>query len=53
MAGYRNRLVHFYNRVSEQELYEICRHKLEDVEAVLGALHRWVRAHPERIAREL
>ncbi|MDP2957783.1 MAG: DUF86 domain-containing protein [Longimicrobiales bacterium] len=53
MAGYRNRLVHFYDRVSDQELYEICHGRLADVEAVLGALHRWVRAHPERIDRGL
>ncbi|MDP2959009.1 MAG: DUF86 domain-containing protein [Longimicrobiales bacterium] len=53
MAGYRNRLVHFYDRVSDQELYEICQGRLADVEAVLAALHRWVRTHPERIDREL
>jgi len=53
MAGYRNRLVHFYDRISDRELYEICRGRLDDIEAVLGALHRWVRAHPDRIDRGL
>ena len=24
LAGYRNRLVHFYHEVSDLELYEIC-----------------------------
>ncbi len=30
MAGYRNRLVHLYHQVSEEELYEIIRHNLKD-----------------------
>lgn len=24
LAGYRNRMVHFYNEISQQEIYEIC-----------------------------
>lgn len=31
MAGYRNRLVHLYNQVSEEELYEIIRNNLKDL----------------------
>lgn len=49
IAGYRNRLVHFYDRVSEEELYRICTERLRDVEQILGAIHDWIRAHPERI----
>jgi uncharacterized protein YutE (UPF0331/DUF86 family) len=30
MAGYRNRLVHLYHQVSEEELYEIIRSNLKD-----------------------
>ena len=30
MAGYRNRLVHFYAEVSVNELYEIIQNRLED-----------------------
>lgn len=30
MAGYRNRMVHFYAEISEKELYEIIQHDLED-----------------------
>ena len=32
MAGYRNRLVHFYREVSEKELYSIVKTNLYDVE---------------------
>ena len=30
MAGYRNRLVHLYNEVDGEELYDIFKNKLED-----------------------
>lgn len=30
MAGYRNRLVHLYNEIDNQELYEIIINKLDD-----------------------
>ena len=53
MAGYRNRLVHFYDEVGAAELYEICAHRLEDVRAVRRALFAWLREHPERVDGEL
>lgn len=31
MAGYRNRLVHFYHVVTDEELYEIVRTRLDDL----------------------
>ncbi len=31
MAGYRNRLVHMYARVSDEELYDIIVHHLDDI----------------------
>ena len=45
MAGYRNRLVHFYHDVTEEELYEICAQHLDDVEQVAAALREWVKEH--------
>jgi len=30
MAGYRNRLVHFYSEISKDEMYEIIQNKLDD-----------------------
>lgn len=53
MAGYRNRMVHFYDEVSEEELYEICTEGLADIERVVAALERWIRAHPERMDQAL
>jgi uncharacterized protein YutE (UPF0331/DUF86 family) len=32
MAGYRNRLVHFYHQVSDRELYEIITRNLNDID---------------------
>jgi len=49
MAGYRNRLVHFYDEVSHEELYEICSKQLGDVEGVLNAILKWLRDHPDAI----
>lgn len=53
MAGYRNRLVHFYDEAGAAELYEISAHRLEDVRAVRQALLEWLREHPERVDGEL
>jgi len=53
MAGYRNRLVHFYHEVSDQELYEICTRRLTDIEMLLRSLVDWIKAHPEMIDKAL
>jgi uncharacterized protein YutE (UPF0331/DUF86 family) len=49
LAGYRNRLVHFYDEVSHEELYDICTRQIGDVECVLDAILTWLRNHPEAI----
>ncbi len=46
LAGYRNRMVHFYHAVGDEELRLICRDQLGDVERLLDALLEWLRAHP-------
>lgn len=53
MAGYRNRLTHFYEEVSAEELYEICTTNLEDIEIILEALLAWIRDHPEKLDEKL
>ena len=53
MAGYRNRLVHFYHEVSVEELHEVCTQGLTDIERVLEALEEWLRTHPERLDQAL
>jgi len=47
LAGYRNRLVHFYHEVTQEELYEICAHRLTDLERVAEAYQRWIKEHVE------
>ena len=49
MAGYRNRLVHFYQEVTEYEIYEICSVHINKVEEILDSIIKWLRAHPEKI----
>ena len=44
MAGYRNRMVHFYHQVTDRELYQICTRELGDIELILDAILEWVRA---------
>lgn len=53
LAGYRNRLVHFYHEVSHRELYEICTGQLDDIEHVLATLLDWISTHPEKLDRTL
>jgi len=49
MADYRNRLVHFYDEVTREDIYEICTGSIDDVAAVASAIAAWVSAHPERV----
>ncbi len=53
MAGYRNRMVHFYNELSAPELYEICTKGLPDIEQITAAIEAWIRDHPDRIDQAL
>ncbi|MFH1294182.1 MAG: DUF86 domain-containing protein [Pseudomonadota bacterium] len=49
LAGYRNRMVHFYHEITQQELYGICITKLSDLESTCEAILCWLREHPNRI----
>lgn len=53
LAGYRNRMVHFYHELSAEELHDICANQLSDLEGVRDALLEWIRANPERIDRAI
>lgn len=53
LAGYRNRLVHFYHEVSKEELYQICVHQLGDVERILKAYKRWLGEQPDLLENVL
>lgn len=47
LAGYRNRLVHFYHDVSVDELFEICASHLGDVERIVNTLRSWLANNPK------
>lgn len=47
LAGYRNRMVHFYHEITPKELYEICRGNLGDIQRVKEAFVSWINAHPD------
>jgi uncharacterized protein YutE (UPF0331/DUF86 family) len=49
LAGYQNRLVHFYHEVSAGELFGICANQLGDLELIEDAYRRWIKEHPAKI----
>lgn len=53
LAGYRNRMVHFYDEVTADELYHICHDQLGDVERILAAILKWINSNPEFLDRSL
>ena len=53
LAGYRNRMVHFYNEITTKELFEICRDDIKDILQVKEAFLQWIRRNPERIEETL
>jgi len=53
LAGYRNRMVHFYDEVTTDELYNICHNQLNDVERILAAILKWINSNPELLDRSL
>ena len=48
MAGYRNRLVHFYHEVSQEELHLICSRRLSEIELICEEIVTWLKKHPEK-----
>lgn len=53
LAGYRNRLVHFYHEVGAEELYEVCATHLADIQHIAAAYRQWIVAHPDKIDKTL
>jgi len=53
MAGYRNRLTHFYDEVSTAELFAICAYRRADILQVRDAILGWLRRHPELVDGDL
>jgi uncharacterized protein YutE (UPF0331/DUF86 family) len=53
LAGYRNRLVHFYHNVNADEIYEICNSRLGDVETVANSLRSWIASRSDLLDETL
>lgn len=53
MAGYRNRLVHFYDEPTYRELFEICSEQSAEIAGVVDEIVGWLRQHPERLDTSL
>lgn len=53
MAGYRNRMVHFYQEVTPEELHEILTRHVSDVEDILGSTIDWAAKNPDRVDSDL
>jgi uncharacterized protein YutE (UPF0331/DUF86 family) len=49
IAGYRNRMVHFYNEVTTKELYLLTTQNIHDIDRICDAMVHWMREHPEMI----
>ena len=47
LAGYRNRMVHFYNEISDEELFEICACQLADIPETASIIKGWIHQHQE------
>jgi uncharacterized protein YutE (UPF0331/DUF86 family) len=52
MARYHNRMVHFYDEITEEELYRILTRELGDLEAVISAVTDWLAEHADRVASD-
>jgi len=53
IAGYRNRMAHFYHEVDAEELYLLCTRNLQDLEALTEALLKWLKENPEKLDENL
>ena len=52
LAGYRNRLVHFYHDVTEEELYRTCKDNLCDIVTIRDAYLNWIERNPDIIEEQ-
>ena len=50
MAGYRNRMVHFYHEISPEELHEICLFHANEIKFLVEKLLQWTKEHGNSIS---
>ena len=53
LAGYRNRMVHFYAEMTPDELYEVCSGQMSDLVRIRDAYLRWIGANPSMVEDSL
>ena len=53
MAGYRNRMVHFYHLIGPEELYNILSEHSGDLETLSETIRSWLRDHPDLVDEEI
>lgn len=51
MAGYRNRLVHFYHEVADKELFSIVKNNLTDIEDFVKEIKVFIEKYREQSSR--
>jgi uncharacterized protein YutE (UPF0331/DUF86 family) len=52
MARYRNRMVHFYDEITDDELHRILTRELRDIEDLVTAVAGWLAANPDRVSEK-
>jgi uncharacterized protein YutE (UPF0331/DUF86 family) len=48
MAGYRNRMVHFYKEITPRELHQIIRDNLTDMQRFINEIAAFIKAYQEK-----
>jgi uncharacterized protein YutE (UPF0331/DUF86 family) len=49
MAGYRNRMIHFYHEVGPEELHEICFYHVDEINLLADKLVQWTKKHGDGV----
>ncbi len=49
MAGYRNRMVHFYHEITPEELHEICLDHPSEIKLLVDKLVQWTKEHQDSV----
>jgi uncharacterized protein YutE (UPF0331/DUF86 family) len=49
LAGYSNRLVHFYHEITAEELYEICKNELDEILKIKTAFLDWLKVNSQYV----
>ena len=49
MAGYRNRMVHFYKEITNEELYNLIKKDLDDIERFLVEIQHFIEKYKKSV----